>query len=333
MPHDQNVTASLRVTASPAEQLRYFHETVAFVSEAPWTRISGLGRDVADYLHRRLTQSVKKIADGGSAHGLLLDGAGFMQADLFIHRAGGRIDLIAPRESARAASELLEKYTLMDDATFTLHEEEKISVLAGPLAERVLEKLEPDGGIIIANAKSVVPFFFIAAAGSEIALECRNAGGGVADEAALDFFRIEQGIPLFGHDTTTSTIPLDAGLYDAIDFDKGCFSGQEVLARINNLGHPARRLAGFEIEGEHEIEPGADVFAAGENVETEESNAGRITSARTLAGAGRTVALGYLQWKFRDVESGLIPTAFGPLRARITPLGPARDMSGQKRSI
>jgi folate-binding protein YgfZ len=346
---------------SEIDQLRYAREGAGLLVGSPWRRIRAEGRDALDYLHRRLSQSIKKIPDGGGAHALQLDGAGFMLADLLVYRRGASADLLSHADSAQAAYEVLEKYTLMDDVSLSpCWEMEELFALIGPQAETVIEKLSgtrpaPDawcafdariadqGCSIFRDGRWSLPFFHIAA-GKERAdfvrdfliAACRSTGGCEISPDVYEFLRIENGVTQFGLDTTAKTIPLDGGLYDAVDFDKGCFPGQEILARINNLGHPAHRLARFEIPGEHTIEPGAAVLAervASQKILNEESHAGRITSSRTLPGAGCTLALGFLQWKFHGAREAAVVGSEGLLTAKVIPLGPVRDMSKAKRAV
>ena len=151
-----------------------------------------------------------------------------------------------------------------------------------------------------------------------------EAGGGLAGGEASEFFRIGQGVTRFGKDTNESTLPLDAGIFEAIDFDKGCFPGQEVLAKIHNLGHPARRLVRFEIEGEVDIEGGAAITIEGD------AKAGSITSAQALRGSNRTLALGYVKWKYRESGEASITSAEGRRSARVRLIEPTYEPLGMK---
>lgn len=191
------------------------------------------------------------------------------------------------------------------------------------------------------------PFFWLMTARAnfdavrgKLAAACEELGGGqiggpspsqvgaeVAAESGAEVFtvfRIEQGITRFGTDTTDRTIPLDAGLVGTIDFEKGCFPGQEIIARIKNLGHPAHCLARFEIEGDHPFDPGDAVVKVTEgggddgSPEGNMKNAGRITSSASIPGLGRTVALGYLAWQYRDEPTVTLELPGGSLRADVT---------------
>lgn len=345
------------------DQLRCFRESAALLPLSLWRRIGATGRDTLDYLHRRLSQSIKNLPDGAGTHALQLDATGRLQADLLVYRRGDGADMLSPADAAESAFELLEKYTLVDDVALARRwESESIIAIAGPRAEDALRRAagsgdSPDGAdrairdieiagvacTIFRDPRWPVPFFRLAFERENVERVCdalldvcRAIGGGTIGAETCDFMRLEHGVTQFGIDTEAGTIPLEAALYDAIDFDKGCFPGQEFLARINNLGHPAHRLAKLEIKGEHVINAGAAILterAESQEVSDEELRAGRVSSSRTLPGARRTVALGYLKWRFHETTEAAVATPEGLLTAKVTPLGPARDMSGAKRTV
>ena len=111
---------------------------------------------------------------------------------------------------------------------------------------------------------------------------------------ALESLRIEAGIPRYGTELTDSVIPLEAELEHAIDFEKGCYIGQEIVARMKYRGHPNRLLRGIEIEGFTtasacpEIHQNARVFSKDKEV-------GWITSATFAPTLGKLVAMAYVR--------------------------------------
>ncbi|MBJ94220.1 MAG: hypothetical protein CMP23_07035 [Rickettsiales bacterium] len=103
--------------------------------------------------------------------------------------------------------------------------------------------------------------------------------------------RIEAGPPRFGIDFTHGNIPLEANLADrAINFNKGCYPGQEVICRINSMGAPARRLMRLQVTAERPPEPGTVLFHGKREV-------GYITSAIRSAQCQPIAALGYVRKK------------------------------------
>ena len=105
---------------------------------------------------------------------------------------------------------------------------------------------------------------------------------------ALDVLRIEAGLPLLGCDMTEDTIPIEANLFDAISYTKGCYIGQEVIARIDARGHVNRKLVGLTLTGE-------TMPAAGSPIHTPEREVGWITSATHSLALDQNIALGYVR--------------------------------------
>ncbi len=119
-----------------------------------------------------------------------------------------------------------------------------------------------------------------------------DAGARAADPGALDALRVMAGRPRFGRELTEDVIPLEAGLLDrAIDQEKGCYTGQEVIVRILHRGHVNRHLRRLEFSGPAP-EPGTELFEAGG-----EKPRGVVTSAVENDAGG--LGLGYVR---REIE-------------------------------
>jgi len=122
------------------------------------------------------------------------------------------------------------------------------------------------------------------------------------DDALYDYLRIEAGRPRFGRELTLDYIPLEAGLWDDVSFHKGCYTGQEIIARMESRGKLAKRL--MRLRSASPVSAGAEITANGRPV-------GTITSAAD--GPAGPVALGYV--KSAVLDEGAELTAAGvPLR-------------------
>jgi len=123
------------------------------------------------------------------------------------------------------------------------------------------------------------------------ALEQALAGIGLtpAGEAAFDYLRIESGLPRFGRELTLDYIPLETGLWDDVSFNKGCYTGQEIIARLESRGRLAKRLVRLTAD-----EP----LAAGAELKAADRAAGTITSAAD--GPGGPQALAYVKTAILD---------------------------------
>ncbi len=111
---------------------------------------------------------------------------------------------------------------------------------------------------------------------------------------AMEVLRIEAGIPVLGKDMDENTIPIEAGLWKALDFEKGCYIGQEVIARIKWRGRVNWHLVGFKVDGLKKVpEPGSEIFVEGKK-------AGKLTSCTYSPTLNRVIATGYIRREFNE---------------------------------
>ena len=115
---------------------------------------------------------------------------------------------------------------------------------------------------------------------------------------ALNSLRIEAGIPRYGAELSDSVIPLEAELEHAIDFEKGCYIGQEIVARMKYRGHPNRLLRGLEIECD--TPP-----VKNDLIVDSDKEIGWITSAVASPSLDKTIALGYVRMAYTDSGSNV----------------------------
>ena len=123
-----------------------------------------------------------------------------------------------------------------------------------------------------------------------------SLGGCAAGPEAWDIWRVERGIPVYGRDYGLENLPQETGLTErTVSFDKGCYTGQEVVARIHYRGHVNQRLMGLQAPGDQPLSPAAELFREGRAT-------GRITSAVESPRFG-SIALGMIR---REVDPGAI---------------------------
>ena len=112
----------------------------------------------------------------------------------------------------------------------------------------------------------------------------------------IETLRVEAGIARFGVDMDETNVVTETNLDDAVSFAKGCYIGQEIIARIKYRGHVAKKLAGLIFEGEVSPESGAKIFSV------DDKEIGRVTSVAFSPRLARTIALGYV--KYDQLASG-----------------------------
>ncbi|HKJ02474.1 MAG TPA: glycine cleavage T C-terminal barrel domain-containing protein, partial [Longimicrobiales bacterium] len=164
---------------------------------------------------------------------------------------------------------------------------------------------EASGGVVVARTEEVWPEAYTvygpAAATKALWLALTGAGVKPAGLGVWATLRVEAGRPAFGTDMDQDTIPVEADIHDrAIDYAKGCYTGQEVIVRIRDRGHVNRQLRQLLLGDVPAPHRGAELYAEGSD-----KPVGHVTSAVESPRFGQTVALGYVK---RGVE--------GPVRPR-----------------
>ena len=131
------------------------------------------------------------------------------------------------------------------------------------------------------------------------------------DPAAADVMRIEQGLPTWGHELTGEIIPIEANLEQrTIDYQKGCYIGQEVISRIKMSGQTNKRLCGLISLNNTPLQPGIKLVASSAGKE-----AGWITSATHSQRLEKEIALGYVKRGFNNPATKLDALSLDPAAA------------------
>ncbi len=246
------------------------------------------GPDAVAFLQGQLSQDVAALAVGASAPSLLLQPTGKVDAWLRVARMGDD-DLLLDVEDGfgSVVYERLRRFKLRTKAELEPAAWSGLA-LRGPGAHDVAV---PAGAVGLDAGWPGVAGVDLLAVG-ELAL----AGVPLVDRAALDALRIECGVPAMGAELTVATIPAEAGAWliaASVSFTKGCYTGQELVARIDSRGgnvpHPVR---GLLVEGEP-APVGADITADSRSVGTVTSSAASSTlGAIALGIVGRALETG-----------------------------------------
>jgi folate-binding protein YgfZ len=159
-------------------------------------------------------------------------------------------------------------------------------------------KFEDGRGFVIRAIRGDGCDFFIPRTSMEGFLNILKKNGGleISDEL-YEVLRIERGIPLYGFDMDETTIVPELGIDGLISYQKGCYIGQEIIARIYFRGHVAKQLKGL-ILSEPRAEDASGELKNAELKSAEGKNAGKITSAVFSPKLGKTVALGFVRYDY-----------------------------------
>jgi folate-binding protein YgfZ len=255
------------------------------------TLIEVTGADRAQLLHSFTTNEVKKLAAGGLCEAFVTSPQGKTLGHLLIANRGDAFVLDTTPGQAATLIAHFERYIISEDATLRDQTAEQGELLlAGPRAAELLRTLsgaEPAAAVaqieigghplLVKRATYLaVPGYFLQTARGELpalraALEA--AGAAACGPDAVEMGRIEAGTPLFGQDITDDNLPQEIGRDSiAISFVKGCYLGQETVARIDALGHVNRLLAGVKFTGTTVPRPGLSLTVGDKTI-------GQITSA------------------------------------------------------
>ena len=282
----------------------------AAVVEHPGAILRLSGKKAIGMLDAILTNEVPKAQDLG-VYALLLDPKGRVQADLRVLKNGEDILILTEPEGAEATRTILGRYAPFSRVKLEEADGWGVLGLYGPQSAGLLGGLDleehqttevtlGDVSVLVAGTSHPVPGYFLLGpvAVLQQAQERLVPEGAVpAGIQAYETIRIETGTPRFGADITPENFPAEAGVLErAVSFTKGCYPGQETVARMHYRGHPNRALHLLKIEGS--IPPPETPILQNEK------QVGKITSLAPLLVDGETLALGYLH-RNTDLESSL----------------------------
>jgi folate-binding protein YgfZ len=250
--------------------------------------ISATGPDTLDFLQGQVSQDVAALAVGGSAWTLLLQPQGKVDAWMRVSRTGDDavvIDVEAGFGEAVAAR--LNRFKLRTRCEVTALDGWRSIALRGPGTAGV--DVAATGAAVAAEvAWPNVAGVDLLGPAIELAPEIRRCG-----LDAYEALRIEAGVPALGHELDASTIPAEAGewlITTSVSFTKGCYTGQELVARVDSRGsNTPRRLRGLVLAGDAAVPPvGAQVVVGG-------AAAGTLSSAAYSPARGAPVGLANLK--------------------------------------
>ena len=282
------------------------------------TQIEVTGADCATFLHNFCTNDVNRLSPGEGCEAFMTNVKGRILGHLFLFAEADAvwIDSVAGAEQGLIAH--LDRYLITEDVQLIPRTAELGEFfVTGPHAEHALQVLQIDVSLEEANshaataaAKGIGPIrvrrvdwfaqpgFLISFPGEqqETLWERLSTTESihVAGSLAFHALRIESGFPLYGIDISEDNLVQEVSRTSrAVSFTKGCYLGQEPIARIDAMGHVNRELCGLMLDHGVSPEPGASIVAGDDRNEV-----GRITSSVRLTEQSEPLALGYLRSRF-----------------------------------
>ena len=259
-------------------------DTCGVVDRAGRGRLALTGPDAKAFLQGQLTNDIEALTPGHGGYAAFLTHKGKMLGDLRVLDIGDELLLSCERVALQPLFNMIRRYKLGSDVELHKRTLELGELsLIGPDARRIAGAgmLGPDehdnvraeiGGqpVVLVATDLGVDVFCDAGALDDVRAALLAAGAGEAGEPAAEVARVERGRPRYGIDIDDSVIPQEAGLNErAVSFEKGCYVGQETVARLFYRGKPNRHLRGLRLSAP--VEQGT-VLRRGEK------EVGRVTS-------------------------------------------------------
>jgi len=227
-----------------------------------------------------VTQDVATVVEGEASLAAVCTAKGRMEGALWIAAHGEAYFLDADPALRESLGARLEKYLIADDAAFEdISDSWSLSHVFGAAAP-----VAPETGFVVRHARYGLPGHDVWIPGSGAVV----AGDHVEDDV-VETLRLEHGIPRWGAELTAQTLPPEAGpvMLRAISYTKGCYVGQETIARLKSVGHVNRTLVFLHSAG-------AEVAAAGTKLVAGEKEVGTVTSSRFSPRLRVGIALAYV---------------------------------------
>ncbi len=306
----------------PHQEYRALRQTAGLLDFSHWGKITVTGPERKEFLHGLVTNEVKRLSRGQGNYSLFLSPQGKIQADLWVFDRGDDLLLITSGDLRQILVDGLEKYLIMDDAEVCDQSGAYVMFsLQGPQAEDCLARVvgrealpREENGLTACEFSGGTGFLLRVSHTGETGFDCLvppvsgielwirllEAGARPVGLHALDVLRVEAGIPRCGKDFDSRVIPQEARLQRALSFTKGCYVGQEVVARLRFRGHVNREWTGFVLKTEDLPQESVKLWHGGKEV-------GAVTSACYSYTRGEIIGLGFLRSKLR--EKGTVTTA------------------------
>jgi folate-binding protein YgfZ len=274
-------------------------ERVLFLDLSARAKLRVTGADRFRFLNGQITNDLRKANETVAIEACVLNAKGKLNAHVFVSALGEGFVIDAEPELRETLRTRLERYVIADDVQIEDVTDE-FSLF------HVLTEQPPahgSGRIVSARRFSATGWDIWSdsvrhdAVQHDLALACR-----FIDSAAADVMRIEQGLPRWGRELTDEIIPIEANLEErTIDYQKGCYLGQEVISRIKMSGQTNKRLCGLISLNNAPLQPAMKLVAPSASGK----EAGWITSATRSQQLGKEIALGYVKRGFNDPGTNL----------------------------
>lgn len=294
----------MQMTDTDIENYDHIRSGGAGFIELPRGLIAVSGKEAVQFLDGMITNDMKTLADGAQMLAAFPNAQGRLLAVVRVLRQGDRFIIETEEATREKVHQNLFRFTFAGDFFVEdLSEQYRYFELLGETdhSSLFLLGISTDEPIVFEGRSAGV---FIPAASADVLRNSLKELEWVRIRHDLyETFRIESGIPKYGVDMDENTIVPELGLDGMISYTKGCYIGQEIIARIHFRGHVAKQLTGLLSEA------GAATTGLLQGVElktNEGKNAGRITSVAFSPKLGCDVAIGYVRYDYLKAGTELL---------------------------
>ena len=240
------------------------------------------GSERQSWLQGMVTNEVEKLEPGDSCYAAHLNAQGKVVAQMTVRATADALWLLLESAAVDKLAAAFDKLIIMEDVQVqNVSPEYAVLGVVGPQAAAMIQGLDYQVVRVDLGYQLITPKDDV----TRISQSLIAAGATSADFEIWNILRAESGIPLYGVDVDETTTMPELG-QRGISYDKGCYIGQEVVARIRYIGHVNRRFVGFVCEG-------ADVPEVRSAVQVQGKDAGYVTTAVFSPGLGKPIALGF----------------------------------------
>jgi tRNA-modifying protein YgfZ len=263
------------------------------------------GADRLRFLNGQITNDLRKASESSAIEACILTAKGKTDAHIYISASGDSFWVDVAADLREGLKVRLERYVIADDVQIE-DVTDQFSIF------HALSQQPPtaENGRIVSVRRFADLGWDIWGDATQyrVSLEELSSRWALCDSDAAEVMRVEQGIPSWGHELTNDIIPIEANLEQrAIDYQKGCYIGQEVISRIKMSGQTNKRLCGLISLDNLPLQPGMKLAASS----AAGKEAGWITSATRSKRLGKEIALGYVKRGFNSAGANLDVLAAG----------------------
>ncbi|HEY7333849.1 MAG TPA: glycine cleavage T C-terminal barrel domain-containing protein [Bryobacteraceae bacterium] len=293
---------------------RALHQGAAALDLSARGKIRASGEDRARLLHAMSTNRVQELQPGDGCYTFFLNAQGRILCDANLFCFGDYLLLDVEPETRTNLYEHLDRYIIADDVALEDQTESLATVgVEGPEASLVLKRLGaplPEipyrwtawGGRIVAAADSTgaggFRVFLPASEKADLLAELAAVGALEANPQDARIVRIEHGRPRYGEEITERYLVQETGQMHAVNFNKGCYLGQEIVERVRSRAQIHRVLMRLQIDANEPPSPGVKLKAG-------DADAAEIASAVFSPALGKVVALAYVRTQYAEAGAKL----------------------------